>query len=95
LIFYNHNNEKVYTAFNIVNVKETEKHKGNYVKSDFEFVDLDNNSIVWFSHKDGNKSSSFRQWSGIKDFENHEEIKKFAIDLKRHNRHLIKKYNQI
>lgn len=93
LEFYNHENELVLKSKNIVSIKESSKQKGVYVKSDFEFLDDKGNSVLWISHKDGNKPNSFRQWSGIKEFENHKEIKSFEKSLKTEFRNLVKKQN--
>ncbi len=35
------------------------------MKSDFNFVDIKDNPILWISHKDGKKPTDFQQWSGM------------------------------
>jgi hypothetical protein len=65
-------------------VYEIEKTKGT-PKSDFHFLDADGKSIVWISHKDGDKPSDFQQWGGISkvvpNTHSHKETKKFIHDL--------------
>lgn len=93
LVFLNHLGKEILSINNILSVEKTIKIKGNYVKSDFEFKDNNNKSILWISHKDGNKANSFRQWSGIKEFETHPELVLFGKQIKKHYRNNIKKTN--
>ena len=55
-------------------------------KSDFHFLDIKGNEIVWMSHKDGNKATDFQQWGGISknvpNTHNHKETKQFLTELK-------------
>lgn len=54
-------------------------------KSDFHFLDLQGNPIVWISHKDGSRPSDFQQWGGISpkvpNTNRHKETKEFLNDL--------------
>lgn len=93
LVFFNHFGKEVLSIDNILSIKKTTKIKGNYVKSDFEFTNNENKSVLWISHKDGNKANSFRQWSGIKEFETHPELVLFGKQIKKHYRNNIKKIN--
>jgi len=56
--------------------------KGELGKADFEFLDKDGNVLFRVSHKDGRRPRHFRQWSGLRDFKDHPEVKQFGIDLK-------------
>jgi hypothetical protein len=55
-------------------------------KSDFHFLDIKGNPIVWMSHKDGNKPSDFQQWGGISktvpNTHKHKETQEFIEQLK-------------
>ena len=55
---------------------------GELGKADFEFLDKDGNVLFRVSHKDGRRPRHFRQWSGLRDFKEHPEVKQFGIDLK-------------
>lgn len=69
---------KVYEVYDIQKTPGTPK-------SDFHFLDIDGNEIVWMSHKDGNKATDFQQWGGIsKTVPNtfkHKETIAFVEDL--------------
>lgn len=74
--------EKIYTYENIVSVKLSERKNGVNGKSDFELLDYKGRTLVKLSHKFGRTARHFRQWSGIKEFEDHEEIKDFGKAVK-------------
>jgi len=72
-----------YTFENVAAVKNANKMtKGCFGKADFDFVDLDGNVIFNASHKFGKRPRHFRQWSGLKNFHEHPEVKQFGEDLK-------------
>lgn len=57
-------------------------------KSDFHLEDINNEEIVWISHKDGSTAKHFQQWGGISEKKeplifNHPETQKFITDLKK------------
>ena len=56
--------------------------KGERKKTDFEFLDRSENVIFRVSHKDGHRPRDFRQWSGLKEFNQHPETIQFGVDLK-------------
>lgn len=52
-------------------------------KSDFEIVNVNGESVIYISHKDGNSPTGFKQWSGITDYINeYPEIQNFVSDVK-------------
>lgn len=55
-------------------------------KSDFHFLNIKGEEIVWMSHKDGSKATDFQQWGGISknvpNTHNHKETKEFLKELK-------------
>lgn len=74
---------RTYTYENIVGVQNANKvNVGNFKKADFEFVDVNCNVIFNASHKYGKRPRHFRQWSGLKNFHEHPEVKQFGEDLK-------------
>lgn len=52
-------------------------------KSDFEILDDNGQSIIFISHKDGNKSNDFGQWSGMTNYLDYPEITNFIADVKK------------
>lgn len=76
--------EKVFIYENVVSVGIPEKKNGISGKSDFELIDSKGRVVAKISHKFGNKAKDFRQWSGIKDFEDHHEIQSFGESLKQY-----------
>lgn len=64
-------------ASNVYNITICTKTYGN-VKSDFGFLNENNEEIAWISHKDGYKPSHFQQYSGVTEFQYHPEIYGFV-----------------
>lgn len=60
---------------NIISVRSSKQRKE---KADFELLSSDNSVVCRISHKYGNKSKDFRQWSGITHFGEESEVKKFS-----------------
>lgn len=74
---------KTFRFDNVVTVRNANKaNKGIFSKADFEFVDAEGNLIFNASHKFGKRPRHFRQWSGLKNFHDHPEVKQFGEDLK-------------
>lgn len=69
----------------IYEVYDIEKTEGT-PKSDFHFLDIEGNPIVWMSHKDGSKASDFQQWGGISktvpNVHRHKETQTFIEQIK-------------
>jgi hypothetical protein len=56
-------------------------------KSDFHLLDINNNEIVWISHKDGKTPRDFQQWGGLSarselEMHKHKETQAFINDIK-------------
>jgi len=73
---------KTFSYEGVTSVVSPESIAGRLPKADFHFLGKDNAVLFKVSHKDGRKPKDFRQWSGIKDFCDHAEIKRFGQDLK-------------
>jgi len=75
-------NHKIISFDNIFSVRTPGIIKGERKKTDFEFLDRSKNVIFRVSHKDGHTTRDFRQWSGLKEFNQHPEAIQFGVDLK-------------
>lgn len=62
----------------IVDVVSTPGHP----KSDIHFKNVDGEEVVFISHKAGQKSDDFQQYSGIAKFSDHPEVITFMEDVK-------------
>lgn len=56
-------------------------------KSDFHLLNLQNQEVVWISHKDGSTAKDFQQWGGMSarsepKIAKHSETKKFVDDVR-------------
>ncbi len=78
------------TPFNIVlgnvvytDIVKLEKTPGT-PKSDFHFVDIKGNEVIWLSHKNGSKPSHFQQYSGLteKEIISHPEVQSFIENVR-------------
>lgn len=68
------------TVYDVSSIEKTKKSP----KSDFHFLDIKGNEIVWISHKDGKRASDFQQWSGITEpsIIADDEVKNFVATIK-------------
>lgn len=74
--------KELFKFTNVFSVQIPEKINGEMGKSDFEFRDKEGTVLFRVSHKDGKRPRHFRQWSGLRDFREHFEVKQFGEDLK-------------
>lgn len=56
-------------------------------KSDFHLLNVNNEEVVWISHKDGRTEKDFQQWGGMSQrsepaIYSHQEVQSFIRDLK-------------
>lgn len=75
-------NNQVFSFENVIKVQPAKKINGNAGKTDFEFLDKQDNVILRVSHKHGSRARHFRQWSGVKEFSDHPEVVQFGVDVK-------------
>lgn len=74
IVITNKNNEKIIYE----NITSVQPSKQKNEKADFELLSNEGKVVCRISHKYGNKSKDFRQWSGITHFGEEKEVKKFA-----------------
>ena len=72
---------KVYDVYDVITTPGTPK-------SDFHFIDVNGNEIVWISHKDGSTAKHFQQWGGMSaqkepGINRDRESQKFVEDIKK------------
>lgn len=65
---------------NVYTITSCTKTPGN-PKSDFSFLDENDNEVIWISHKKGNKPQHFQQYSGLMEFKDHPEVSSFVYNI--------------